>query len=128
VKKLTKAKLQAIKDRQLPTADWTTFQPFAAKYTAKAAKEQTPEHVQAINDYLARYIPPQKECIGCGDEVSWRFTWGLTHGEGFCNLCGWPMRAYHFDVGPFARIEVILQYHPSGIEIRRHDGERNETD
>ena len=95
--------------------------------------------VEAINEYLSIFAKPVKregggncvmgsyECLNCGEPLGGllgTFQWGLCHGEGTCT-CGWPCRAYHrpkdnegeelFN-GP---IQLILQYHPSGVTKRR---------
>ena len=65
---------------------------------------------------------PNMECLACGEEAT--FTWGLAHGEGHCNNCGWPARLYHFikyGDDQEARVVLLLQYHPDGIEIQKRE-------
>lgn len=64
---------------------------------------------------------------GCGLGY---FTWGLVHGAGFCDRCGWPGRLFHFLAEPGTdphadaddyyrrrfRWEGILWAHPKEVE------------
>ena len=97
--------------------------------------------VAAINDYLSIFAKPVRrkggasflgkfECLNCGEPLGGmlsHFRWGIVHGEGECS-CGWPCRAYHRpkddDGEIFDRpLEIILQYHPSGVAVRTDENE-----
>lgn len=67
-------------------------------------------------------------CIGCDHLISWSFTWGLVHGEGFCGNCGWPYRLYHFprpaDGGDevfSGRLQKLLAIHPDEIRLEEDE-------
>lgn len=69
-------------------------------------------------DYQARFAPHSGEgrCLYCDQFHT--FTWGLAHGAGYCTLCGWPARMYHFvkgEDGNETRVVTLLQYHPDQI-------------
>jgi len=81
------------------------------------------EHVvEACNQYLYGFASGSS-CPNCGATLGGlmgSFRWGIAHGEGNCNQCGWPCRAYHNikdDVGAlFNRpIEFVLAYHPDFV-------------
>jgi hypothetical protein len=77
-------------------------------------------------EYLARYAEPSAEgaCLSCGEART--FTWGVTHGEGFCCKCHWPARLYHFikdAEGKETRVVRLLQYHPDQIILNEEEDE-----
>lgn len=72
---------------------------------------------------------PDGKCLCCG--VRGAFTWGLTHGEGYCHYCGWPARLYHFikdHTGNEQRIVRLLQYHPDQIVLAKTKNQLMETE
>lgn len=80
----------------------------------------------ALTEYFRRFAATSDgTCLCCGakqggDMVASvlgiaRFRWGLAHGEGYCSDCGYPGRAYHYNVGPLKRLEAIFQYHPDEL-------------
>lgn len=88
------------------------------------------QEIAAIDSYLARFTIIRDErgsrCPGCGSLLTAHdaitglflgatFTWGIAHGEGHCSGCGYPARAYHFDVGPLKRFEAVLAVHPDEL-------------
>jgi len=85
----------------------------------------------AIDKQFAPFVPPQDECIGCGAILVGKnmidaflratFTYGLTHGEGYCRQCGYPARANHYapENEPGLSMLCVLQYHPDGLEERK---------
>lgn len=82
----------------------------------------------AIDKQFHCFIPPQKECLGCGDilasadpaEALMRatFVYGLAYGEGSCSRCGYPARANHRPPSgeDGLRCNRVLQYHPDELE------------
>jgi hypothetical protein len=59
------------------------------------------------------------------DTTSWE--WSLTHGECHCRECGWPARAYHYDIGKVGdktliqRLNATLAVHPALLVIPPKD-------
>lgn len=131
MKKLTPEKLDELHAKALPRVTH-------ADLLTVTKGEFTSEDKYALDTYLSKFVKPQTNdagkhtCVGCdhvirggiegfmlgGAPDSCTMEWGLAHGECFCSNCGWPARAYHFDVGPIKRMEIVLQYHPDGISIR----------
>jgi len=126
--------LAALKAKSLPRC---TFDALGVKLVPKdgAAPEQVEKEITEIRSWVdiqvARFIPPQKECIGCGRVIAAAnvleafalatFTYGLAHGEGSCSNCGYPARANHYPIGdaPGLRFDRVLQYHPDELEERQ---------
>ncbi len=96
-----------------------------------------PAMIEVLDEYLSVFAKPVKrdgpnfltghvECLKCGkplDGALGSFRWGIANGEGNCRGCGWPCRAYHrpkdSDGEIFDQVlQVILQYHPSGVTTR----------
>jgi len=97
--------------------------------------EDSASVVESLNEYLKAFAKPNRvrdgnvlqggfDCIKCGKPTSGvmgTFTWGIAHGEGFCQNCNWPARAYHRPKDKdgeeiFNRpLEFILQYHPDSV-------------
>ena len=92
-----------------------------------------PELLEAIDAYLAPFVKyqPKVPCINCGTLQSngivtallGGFTWGIAHGEGHCDHCGWPARAYHEIPDPkggepLAKFSLVLQYHPAELKTK----------
>src|SRR5690606_18259509 len=99
----------------------------------------------AINEYLSVFAKPIRrenenffsgrfQCLNCGralDGFLRTFRWRIVHGEGQCGECGWPCRGMHypkdadgqniFDRG----LEIVLQYHPSGVQKKEVSDARN---
>jgi len=84
-----------------------------------------------LDEYLSHFLKPQPkfECVRCETPQTGfmgamfgGFTWGLAHGEGFCETCRWPGRAYHFvkdeNGDELCRLNVVLQYHPDELSQR----------
>lgn len=99
----------------------------------KADDAPPPELLTTIDAYLSRFVKyaPKCPCVNCGNNQSdglitalmGGFTWGLIHGEGHCEFCGWPARAYHVipapDGGePIAKFNLVLQYHPEALKAK----------
>lgn len=107
--------LEDLQAANLPHCDWRSF--------ITVEGDLTPEETAALDVYFQHFLPPGP-CVKCGaaqggdalDGLLGRakFTWGIAHGEGYCSTtgCGYPARAYHYNVGPIRRLEMILQYHP----------------
>ncbi len=130
--------LAALKAKSLPRCN------FAALVIAWGLKltlqgEASPEEVEkaiaemkaAIDKQVAPFVPPQKECIGCGATLTGddvveaflraTFVYGLAHGEGHCRACGYPARANHYapEGGAGLSFVRVLQYHPDELEERK---------
>lgn len=115
-------RLAELKAANLPHATWRDLA--TLKYDGPPTPEEQAD-LDAIDVYLAAFLPPSKGCICCDAEQSGfmagilgtGFRWGLAHGEGACATCGWPARAYHRDFGPVKFLRMILQYHPDGLDV-----------
>jgi hypothetical protein len=78
--------------------------------------------LRSVDRYLSAFCPDEK-CLSCGATLAGMFgsfTWGLTHGEGFCSNCGYPARGYHTirdEAGKpvLGHAPLILQYHPDAL-------------
>lgn len=126
------AKLQAA---NLPRVKWhDVLKP------AEGSEPPSEADQYAMDTYFSCFVPWQKDeagrqvCVGCrrmlrggidgfllgGAPDSATMEWSLTHGECHCSKCGWPARAYHFDIGLkddpiIKRMSLTLQYHPDTI-------------
>lgn len=92
------------------------------------------------DEYLSAFVAPtmingKRHCFNCGKEINpfsqavglpaVAFSWGLTHGEGFCTGCGWPARGIHRPkLNPKDKSETepmwtlsnfFLSYHPDYV-------------
>lgn len=122
--------LHDLQHAHLPRLDWRDI------FTVKG--ELDPAEVHALEAYFSRFLHPAKApakagaCVRCGEVQGGslidalfsggaRFTWGLAHGEGFCEVCKYPGRALHYDVGPIKALRIILQYHPDDLSERKDD-------
>lgn len=143
-----RARVAELQAQQLPRLTWQDV------FTLKDGSTLTDEQQAALNDYFGRFVQlptndkGESVCFGCGKSfgkgdalmgfllsgapgrTTW--VWALAHGECRCRECGWPARAYHYDVGKvnggepvFTRINVTLAVHPD--ELRPSSGERQET-
>jgi hypothetical protein len=112
--------IPALQARDLPRLDWT------ALFHENADAPLTDTDRSAMTDYFSKFLPPHEKfhCVGCdsvltgglvGFLMGATFTWGIANGEGFCCECGYPARAYHRNVGPVEFLDMVLQYHPSGL-------------
>lgn len=119
-----KNELQRLKDAAIPRAQWSDV------LTVTGEGKFTPEEETALANYFAHFAKPDDgKCICCGAKQGGglmdglmgnaKFRWGLAHGEGFCDVCKYPGRAYHFDMGPIKRMECILQYHPDELTPKK---------
>lgn len=107
------------------------------------------EEMQRLDAYFGRFMQPPTNAAGeaicpcCesvfpGDAIaqtilggqsgytSWE--WKLTHGECQCRVCGYPARAYHYDIGKdethealIAHLRFVLPYHPSGLRLKEEE-------
>lgn len=123
--KLTDARLVELRGQQLPRVN---FRDVIRATDGTPLEDALPtEDIAALDAYFQRFVDVAT-CICCGrkqggtlvDQLLGEacFTWGLTHGEGYCRNCGYPARAYHRDVGPIQFIQAILQYHPDELMLR----------
>jgi hypothetical protein len=96
-------------------------------FTSESLAAHTDHDRATLREYFARFVKSHGDCIRCGRPhgggilgafLGRGFTWGLVNGEGFCGSCRYPGRAYHRDVGPITFLNLILQYHPDGLEER----------
>lgn len=122
--------LTELQAMNLPPANWREF---------LKAEGLTPDEEAALDAYFVHFLPPGP-CVKCGSQQGGdvlasflgtaKFRWGIAHGEGFCSAkgCGYPARAYHYDVGPIKRLTLILQIHPSELsEPSAHKGDGKES-
>ncbi len=92
----------------------------------------------ALDEYVSHFLPDRDDCPMCGATIQAdpklgvlgslmsSFTWGLTHGEGFCGACKYPIRLYHFppEAVGVKRFVAMLCYHPSELATRPLDAAR----
>lgn len=85
-----------------------------------------------IDEYLKPFTKWQSKtpCVNCGTNqddgimsvMMGGFTWGLGHGEGHCQICHWPARAYHVikdkDGSTLCKFTRVMQYHPAEIRFK----------
>jgi len=114
-------------------AEFCTMSDIGLKITGEDAQPIADQ----LNEYLKVFAKPVRVgegnaiqgssvCIKCGKPTGGflgTFTWGMTHGEGYCGNCNWPARGYHrpkdengeeiFE-GP---LEYVLQYHPDNVRL-----------
>lgn len=135
-RRLTDERLLALRARNLPRFDWRSLLKSNAegKSVDDGARDlladegKDPDAGIATMDAWARQFTPMAngKCINCGalqggDLIQSafglaRFTWGLAHGSGHCADCGYPARAYHYDLPLFKGMaNLILQYHPDEL-------------
>lgn len=85
-----------------------------------------PELREALDEYFGAFLKPERSAVGsgllcvCGERITapliGSFTWGLSHGEGFCGECGRPARAYHRPRdrhGEILSMSIVLVYLPT---------------
>lgn len=119
-----RAALTALQARDIPRVR-------AADYFVKTAEAQTPKEKAEADEELGRwdaYLAGfaklfDGKCLCCGHLLSsffgtglfGGFEWGLTHGEGHCTYCRYPMRGHHQvkDLGTIHNL--FLPYHPSTL-------------
>ena len=97
------------------------------------AKDAPPADLLAtIDEYLRPFVKYQAKtpCVNCGTKqndgimsvMMGGFTWGIAHGEGHCEICHWPGRAYHVikdkDGSTICKFSLVLQYHPAEIRFK----------
>ena len=84
---MNRATLEALQAKALPHCAWTDL------LTVKEGGEIAEADRVAFTDYFAHFLPPRKDCVGCGarlagsdiiDALSATFEWGLVNGEGHC--------------------------------------------
>jgi hypothetical protein len=130
--------LAALKAKGLPRCTYDALVA-ALGMTIRPADGASPEEVAvalaelrlAVDLQVAPFIPPQKECLGCGSILAGdnmvdaylraTFTYGLAHGEGHCRNCGYPARANHYAPkdGAGLTFRRVLQYHPDELIERQ---------
>lgn len=102
----TKATLAELQARDIPRLDWRTI----LTVTGDLSDSEQTEMDKYFRDFV-----DGEDCLSCGRTLGGlfgSFTWTMVHGEGRCSNCDYPARALHYKVGPIARLQVILQYHP----------------
>ncbi len=132
-------RIRALQAEGLPRLDWRSF------IVMKDGSALSEEHARILDAYFRRFVElPKNEkgesvCLGCDlpfckDELtdallggspfraSWR--WSLAHGERHCTKCGWPARAYHYDIGKsetsealITRMTLTLAIHPDELRL-----------
>ena len=104
----------------------------AADYFSKteAADAETDQALAGWDSYLQQFARMEQGiCICCGQclaalslrgidlMIGGGFEWGLTHGEGRCRYCLYPMRGHHQVDGLGTIQNLYLPYHPSVLSI-----------
>ena len=95
-----KRSLQSLQKASLPHLDWRELFKIEGEPLSDA-------DLKAMDDYFAQFLKPQKDtaCVGCGSRQSGgdnimaqfldsHFTWGMANGEGFCDVCKYPVVGY----------------------------------
>jgi hypothetical protein len=119
-------RLQAL---DLPRLEWRDI------FKISGDKPLTPAEELAMDAYFQQFVKPQAKsaCVNCGKTLVYddalsnalmggTFTWGIANGEGYCAECGYPGRAYHRDIGPIKFVNIILQPHPSLLDVTPRGG------
>lgn len=131
--------------KQVARMDWRTV--------IKAEADTGQDAIDSLDKYFSVFAQPPgapnddgrfvvekgHPCLKCGEKLNdgWvnlmggsggGFKWGLAHGEGFCGMCHWPARAYHFvkDANGETLMtirNIVLQYHPDFVIDRAADDE-----
>lgn len=103
----------------------------------KIEGDTNPEDLEDLEKYFQPFAVPVKNiegdqvCIGCGEHFGGLMAnlgfgvaieWGMVHGEGTCNKCGWPYRGMHYIKDrhgkELANIRnLFLAYHPDNVEV-----------
>lgn len=80
---------------------------------------------KAFDEHFQRYTyPVDGSCIACGAYLNASFTWGFTHGHGYCSHseCGYPYRLFHYPTDaagePARRLVILLAEHPNDLSWR----------
>jgi hypothetical protein len=89
------------------------------------ASDASDELRAAVAKHCNHYAKPSGggKCLSCGlSQLGFfgAFTWGLVHGQGFCNECKWPATLYHFirdeDGEEVVAVwDKLLQAHPDDV-------------
>lgn len=134
--------LETAKARNLPRLTWERVLNIEWK-EGQAPDDAFRANMARVDDYLRAFVDLRNDgdeptCLGCGrafvealkaillpsDHVT-RWEWSLAHGEVHCVTCGWPGRAYHYDVGKtdtedavIPSLRVVLAVHPDEIILR----------
>lgn len=117
--KMTPERLRELQAAGLPRMTWRDV------LEVKEGGSLSAEEDMAMEAYFRQFVKADG-CVCCGKQQGGDiiaslignayFRWGIAHGEGFCSNCGYPARAYHFNVGPIKRLPIILQYHPEDLK------------
>jgi hypothetical protein len=119
------------RDPAMPRCDWREF--LSVEIDGKTAAP--PKFITALDAYFGQFAVPGSNCPGCGgtlfgsDPISIfleaTFRWGLVHGHGACQECGWPAIVHHDvpsldpDEEPVLRLTNFgLAVHPDFVEQR----------
>lgn len=125
--KLTPEKLAELQSANLPRFNWREW--LVPKNEGDTHEKILGNDVTVLDKYFSHFVadPNKIGCICCGlrqggNPVEYalglaHFKWGIIHGEGNCDNCGYPARGIHYNVGPFERLELILQYHPDDVKL-----------
>lgn len=127
---MKRCNLKAIQARNLPRLNWRDIMTFSDTLKDASDKVLSDEDEKALTEYFQHFVFLEgSKCPGCDmplvggllDGLIGRatFTWGLAHGEGFCNNCRYPARAYHRDVGPIKFLQAVLPYHPDELSLAK---------
>lgn len=105
---------------------------FSIKKKGKNKDEKANSIKRVIDDYMLNFVMPNDEfrCICCGARLggpSGSFVYGIASHEGYCGICQYPCRSYHNPKNENGEnilkegITMILQYHPSIVEMKGED-------
>jgi len=119
--------LAALQTREVPrvrAADYFDKKPDESRTSEEEAAAE--QEMARWDAYLARFAKlTDARCLCCGSSLRCPlglglmggFEWGLTHGEGHCANCGYPMRAHHRVEGLGKIHNLFLPYHPSELSF-----------
>lgn len=80
------------------------------------------KEVDAVDSITGTY-----DCICCGARLNGfigSFTYGIRHGEGYCDICNYPHRAIHHiytdedHEEQIGSLQIVLPHHPSQLTFK----------
>ena len=133
------ARIKQLQSANVPRMKWTDV--FIVKDGAQPLSEDAEKRLNKYFESFAelpKNTTGERVCFGCGQRflsdmlmsailggmegnTSWE--WSLVHGECHCRVCGWPARAYRYDIGGkgedalIKRLNMPLAVHPSLLEV-----------
>ena len=122
-------KINEVKAMNLPHMSYAKLKEYYGKISGF---KETEENIIIMDEYLNNYLDPKNKafengCWVCGNKDVY-LSWGIIHGIAYSNCCGLDYKCYYYsddiceDKKLFnGRIDIILQYHLNGFEIKEID-------